>query len=161
MVEEATGTRGSEKKNKKRQQKLSKKLCLSAVSSLTVACLDRSARLAFYARPKRRWINTDVCNSTGWCCASRQPRTERGKKKKQKKVCALGATISKNTLPTSSAQLPFSRWRMRFFLEFSVLFFSILTLINLYSSHKKILIRHFILKMILIKTPLSLYREIH
>lgn len=45
-----------ERKNEivqKRQQKLSKKLCLSAVSSLTVARLDRSACLAFYARPKR------------------------------------------------------------------------------------------------------------
>lgn len=70
-------------KNKKRQQKLSKKLCLSAVSSLTVARLDRSARLAFYARPKRLWINTDVCNSTGWCRASRLPRMERGKKRKK------------------------------------------------------------------------------
>lgn len=111
-------------KNKKRQQKLSKKLCLSAVSSLTVARLDRSARLAFYARPKRLWINTDVCNSTGWCRASRLPRMERGKKRKkeeEKKVCALAATVAKNTLPISSAQLPFSRWSVWFFLEFSVI----------------------------------------
>lgn len=42
-----------EGEKKKRQQKLSKELCLSAVSSLTVARLDRSACLAFYARPKR------------------------------------------------------------------------------------------------------------
>lgn len=49
---------------------------------------------------------------------------ERGKKRKkeeEKKVCALAATVAKNTLPISSAQLPFSRWSVWFFLEFSVI----------------------------------------
>lgn len=50
---------------------------------------------------------------------------ERGKKRKKerrrKKVCALAATVAKNTLPISSAQLPFSRWSVWFFLEFSVI----------------------------------------
>lgn len=50
---EVEETKKNEIVQKKRQQKLSKKLCLSAVSSLTVARLHRSACLAFYARPKR------------------------------------------------------------------------------------------------------------
>lgn len=113
---------------KKKQQKLSKQPCLCAVSFLTVAPLDRSARLAFNSRPKRRWINSDVCNSTGWCRAHRDILTwkeERKKKetKRREKVCALAATVAKNTLPTSSARLPLSWWSMWFFLEFSPFLF--------------------------------------
>lgn len=45
---------------------------------------------------------------------------EEKRERKKKKVCALAATVAKNTLPTSSARLPFSRWSMWFFLEFSM-----------------------------------------
>lgn len=48
---------------------------------------------------------------------------EEKREKEKKKVCALAATVAKNTLPTFSARLPFSRWSMWFFLEFSVFCF--------------------------------------
>lgn len=59
-------------------------------------------------------------------CVNTAPLGKRKKKRtkgKKKEVCALAATVAKNTLPTSSARLPFSRWSMWFFLEFSMLFF--------------------------------------
>lgn len=131
VVEEEEGEEKKSVKNKKRQQKVSKTLCTGAVSSLTVACLDRSACLAFYARPKQLWINTDVCNSTGWCRASRQPRMERRRRKpekmKQKKkfvhLLPLLLKIHCPHLPLGClSQGGVSMW---FFLEFQRALFSL------------------------------------
>lgn len=54
-----------------------------------------------------------------------EKKKEKESERKKKKVCALAATVAKNTLPTSSARLPLSRWSVWFFLEFSMFCFSI------------------------------------
>lgn len=77
-----------EKKKKKRSattKRDNKNYQRRAVSSLTVARLDRSACLAFYARPKRLWIHTDVCNQCRLMSGANAAPLGKSKKAKKKK----------------------------------------------------------------------------